>query len=34
MDEAIEIAGKFSTADSGRFVNGLLDVLAREVRGG
>jgi len=33
MDEAIEIAGRFSTADAGRFVNGLLDVLAREVRG-
>ncbi len=33
MDEAIEIAGRFSTADAGRFVNGLLDVLAQEVRG-
>jgi N utilization substance protein B len=33
MNEAIEIAGKFSSADAGRFVNGLLDVLAREVRG-
>lgn len=33
MDEAIEIAQKFSSADAGRFVNGLLDPLAREVRG-
>jgi len=33
LDEAIEIAGKFSSADAGKFVNGLLDVLAREVRG-
>jgi N utilization substance protein B len=34
MDEAIEIAKKFSSADAGKFVNGLLDALAREVRGG
>jgi N utilization substance protein B len=34
MDEAIEIAKKFSSADAGRFVNGVLDGLAREVRGG
>ena len=33
MNEAIEIARRFSTADAGRFVNGLLDSLAREVRG-
>jgi len=33
MDEAIEIARKFSSADAGRFVNGVLDRLAREVRG-
>lgn len=33
IDEAIDIARTFSSADAGRFVNGLLDVLAREVRG-
>jgi N utilization substance protein B len=33
MDEAIEIAKRFSSADAGRFVNGVLDHLAREVRG-
>ena len=33
MNEAIEIAQTFSSADAGRFVNGLLDCLAREVRG-
>jgi len=33
MNEAIEIARKFSSADAGRFVNGVLDRLAREVRG-
>ncbi len=32
MNEAIEIAQKFSTADAGRFVNGVLDALAKEVR--
>jgi len=32
MNEAIEIAQKFSSADAGRFVNGVLDSLAREVR--
>jgi transcription antitermination protein NusB len=32
MNEAIEIAQKFSSADAGRFVNGVLDRLAREVR--
>jgi transcription antitermination factor NusB len=29
MNEAIEIAKKFSTESSGRFVNGLLDKIAR-----
>ena len=33
MNEAIEIARTFSSADAGRFVNGVLDALAREVRG-
>jgi len=33
LNEAIEIAERFSSADAGRFVNGVLDVLAREVRG-
>jgi N utilization substance protein B len=33
MNEAIEIARSFSSADAGRFVNGVLDALAREVRG-
>jgi len=33
MNEAIEIAQRFSSADAGRFVNGVLDSLAREVRG-
>lgn len=32
MNEAIEIAQRFSTADAGRFVNGVLDTLAKEVR--
>jgi N utilization substance protein B len=32
MNEAIEIAKKFSSADAGKFVNGVLDSLAREVR--
>jgi transcription antitermination protein NusB len=34
IDEAIEIARKWSGADAGRFVNGVLDRLAKEVRGG
>jgi transcription antitermination protein NusB len=34
MDEAIEIAQRFSSADAGRFVNGVLDALAKEVRAG
>jgi transcription antitermination protein NusB len=33
LDEAIELAKLLSTADSGRFVNGVLGHLAREVRG-
>lgn len=32
IDEAIEIAQRFSSHDAGRFVNGILDRLAREVR--
>ena len=32
INEAIEIAHRFSTGDAGRFVNGILDALAREVR--
>lgn len=30
IDEAIEIAKKYSTPDSGRFVNGVLDKVAKE----
>jgi transcription antitermination protein NusB len=33
LDEAIELAKLLSTADSGRFVNGVLGRIAREVRG-
>ena len=33
INEAIEIAHIYSTKDAGRFVNGLLDGLAAEVRG-
>jgi transcription antitermination factor NusB len=29
IDEAIELAKKYSTADSGRFVNGILDRIAK-----
>ncbi|MCH7548180.1 MAG: transcription antitermination factor NusB [Candidatus Krumholzibacteriota bacterium] len=32
LNEAIEIAHRYSTADAGRFVNGLLDRLIREHR--
>ena len=32
IDEAIEIAHRFSSHDAGRFVNGILDRLAGEVR--
>lgn len=34
INEAIEIAKKFSTAESGKFVNGVLDNIRRERRGG
>jgi len=30
IDEAVEIAGMFSTEESGRFVNGILDRIVRE----
>ena len=33
VNEAIELAKKYSTADSGRFVNGVLGALARQPRG-
>lgn len=32
INEAIEIAKKYSTANSGRFVNGLLDVIRDQLR--
>lgn len=32
IDEAIEIAKKYSTAESGKFVNGILDKIKEEVR--
>lgn len=32
LDEAVEIAKKFSTAESAAFVNGILDRLARKLR--
>ena len=32
INEAIEIAHRFSSLDAGRFVNGILDRLAKEVR--
>ena len=34
IDEAVEIARKFSTDDSGAFVNGVLDRVARESQAG
>ena len=34
LDEAIEIAKRFGAADSGRFVNGVLDRAARRLRPG
>lgn len=34
INEAIEIAKKFSTADSGRFVNGVLDSIRKETNPG
>jgi N utilization substance protein B len=33
LDEAIELAKRFSTDDSGRFVNGVLSALAPVLRG-
>ncbi|HSW64803.1 MAG TPA: transcription antitermination factor NusB [Dissulfurispiraceae bacterium] len=33
MNEAIEIAKKYSTADSASFINGILDRVAREAKG-
>lgn len=34
IDEAVELAKRFSTDNSGRFVNGVLSALAGDVRGG
>jgi len=34
LSEAVELAGRYSTEESGRFVNGLLAQIAREVRPG
>lgn len=33
IDEAVEIAKKFGSTDSGAFVNGILDNVARTIRG-
>ena len=33
LNEAVELAKRFSTDDSGRFVNGVLATIARDVRG-
>jgi N utilization substance protein B len=33
INEAVELAGRFSTDDSGRFVNGVLSKLAKDLRG-
>ena len=33
LSEAVELASRYSTADSGRFVNGVLAKLAAELRG-
>jgi N utilization substance protein B len=32
IDEAVELAKRFSTDDSGRFVNGMLSTIAAKVR--
>ena len=32
INEAVELAGRFSTDDSGRFVNGVLSKLAKDLR--
>ena len=34
INEAVELAERFSTDDSGRFVNGVLSKLAEQLRGG
>ncbi|MEL7208102.1 MAG: transcription antitermination factor NusB [Actinomycetota bacterium] len=34
LSEAVDLASRFSTDDSGRFVNGLLARIAKEVRPG
>jgi transcription antitermination protein NusB len=34
IDEAVELAKRFSTDDSGRFVNGMLSAIAPKLRGG
>jgi N utilization substance protein B len=34
INEAIEVAHRFSSEEAGRFVNGILDRLAKEVRAG
>ena len=34
IDEAVELAGQYSTDDSGRFVNGVLATVAAQARGG
>jgi transcription antitermination protein NusB len=34
IDEAVELVKRFSTDDSGRFVNGMLSSIARKVRSG
>ena len=33
IDEAVEIARKFGTAESSKFVNGVLDPIAKRIRG-
>ena len=32
IDEAIKLAKEYSTLDSGKFINGVLDAIARQVR--
>ena len=34
IDEAIEVAKKFGSEDSGSFINGILDAIRRRVEGG
>jgi N utilization substance protein B len=34
INEAVELAKKYSTAESGRFVNGVLGAVARSVKRG